>query len=84
MSYTTDLSTGIWEQIGKPEFQDTLWMYSAHGNLYTIERTGHLYEMKNATGEWKQIGTPGTYQRTITGAVYNNLLYTIETSGGVI
>jgi hypothetical protein len=41
--YRTDLGTGKWQPIGKPEFGATMFMFAGKGRVYTIEKDGSLY-----------------------------------------
>ncbi len=43
--YETNLLTGVWKQIGKPEFGATVFMTAGAGKIYTIESSGSLYEV---------------------------------------
>jgi hypothetical protein len=41
----TDLGSGGWQQLGRPDFGATAFMFAANGSLYTIETDGSLYRV---------------------------------------
>ncbi|HVS34860.1 MAG TPA: hypothetical protein VMS17_04710, partial [Gemmataceae bacterium] len=43
--YETDLGDGKWVQLGNAEFGDTLFMFAAGEDVYTIEKSGSLYRV---------------------------------------
>ncbi len=43
--YETDLTTGSWKQLGKADYMNTKFMTVANGKIYTIEKSGTLYEI---------------------------------------
>ena len=43
--YETDLTTGTWKQIGKPDYGNTKFLTAANNKIYTIEKSGTLYEI---------------------------------------
>lgn len=79
--YVTDLETGVWTDIGNPEFQNTQFLFAANYNLYSIEKDGSLYVINPADGKWKIVGKAGEWANTIAGAVRNDKLYTVESNG---
>jgi hypothetical protein len=81
--YVTDLRTGCWRQIGKPEFGSTAFMFAANGSLYTIETDGSLYRVNPNDGCWVQVGPTGAWQPTIAGTILDGRLYTAENNGGL-
>jgi hypothetical protein len=81
--YETDPKTGVWKQIGKPEFGNTKFMFAVAGSLYTIETSGSLYQVSPQDGSWKGVGKPGAWQKTIAGTVLAPNIYTVESSGAL-
>lgn len=79
--YVTDLTTGTWKAIGKPEYGNTVVLFSSGSKLYSIEKAGSLFEIDPATGSWKGIGKPGDWRGTTAAAVLDGKLYTTETTG---
>ncbi|HVS34859.1 MAG TPA: hypothetical protein VMS17_04705 [Gemmataceae bacterium] len=43
--YETNLENGKWVQLGKPDFGNTVFMFAAGENVYTIESDGSLYRV---------------------------------------
>ena len=81
--YETDLSTGTWKEIGKPDFAATTRMFAVGNSLYTIEKDGSLYRVHPKDGSWVQVGGAGNWKGTLAGTVFNGLLYTVEASGAL-
>ena len=81
--YATNTITGVKKQIGKSEFGNTQFLFSANDKLYTIEKDGSLYEINPVDGSWKMIGLKGDWVHTIGGAMLNGKLYTIEEGGAL-
>ncbi len=79
--YVTDPASGVWTQLGKPDFAATTLMMAASGKLFTIEQDGSLYQIDPANGFWKRLGTAGSWANTIAGVGLNGKLYTVEKSG---
>lgn len=79
--YDTDLTTGKWVQIGKPEFGKTKFMFAAGQNLLTIETDGSLYRINPSSGGWTAVGDAGAWKGTIAGAFVSGRLCTIESDG---
>lgn len=79
--YRTDLTTGKWIQLGKPEFARTAFLFSHGQNLFTIETDGNLYRVSPADGSWNRVGEPGAWRGTLALVVLDDHLYSIETSG---
>jgi hypothetical protein len=79
--YATDLQSGKWRQIGKPEFGNTMFMFAVGQSLHTIETDGSLYRVNRADGTWARVGAAGAWKQTIVGATLNGRIYTIESSG---
>ena len=53
--YETNPATGIWRQIGKPEFGKTQFMFGTTSWLYSIE-DGDLYRINPSNGSWGAVG----------------------------
>ncbi len=49
--YDTDTASGVWKQLGQPAFAATRFMFMCDGSLYTIEKSGSLYQV-NVGGGW--------------------------------
>ena len=81
--YVTDLSTGKWTQLGKPDFAKTNFLFATTSNLVTIESDGNLYLIDPNTGSWKGIGKAGNWKRTMVGATIGERLYTVESEGAL-
>ncbi len=81
--FVTDLASGNWQQIGKPDFAATQFMFSGGANLYTIETNGNLFRVDPASGGWSQLGVGGGWANTLAVAVLNDRLFSAETSGGL-
>ncbi|HEV8370770.1 MAG TPA: hypothetical protein VGQ39_22665 [Pyrinomonadaceae bacterium] len=81
--YSTNLETGKWFQIGKPEFANTQFLFAVGVNLYTIERDGSLYRVNQSTGSWVRVGPAGAWSNTIAGTTLEGLLYTVGGSGAL-
>lgn len=81
--YRTDLTTGQWIQVGKPEFANTRFMFSDGRSLYTIETSGSLYRINPANGAWSGVGPPGAWKDTMAVVTLNGDLYSIERSGAL-
>lgn len=79
----TDPSTGTWKQIGKPDYQNTRFIFTDTKVIYTIEENGTLHVINPADGSWKTIGDTGTWAGTIAGTILNGKLYTTEKSGSL-
>jgi hypothetical protein len=43
--YETDTAGGVWKQLGQPAFAATRFMFFCGGMLYTIEKSGSLYQV---------------------------------------
>ncbi|MBC7875003.1 MAG: hypothetical protein H7Y01_13455, partial [Ferruginibacter sp.] len=41
----TNLFDGSWKPIGKPEFGNTKFLVAGNNKIYTIEKSGTLYEI---------------------------------------
>jgi len=82
--YSTVASSGIWTQMGKPDYINTSFLFASSSKLYTIEKSGTLYEIiPSTTATWRALGTPGAWIGTIAGVVLNDVLYTVEKSGAL-
>lgn len=81
--YATDPATGRWQQLGKPEFGNTAFLFAFPDGLATIETDGSLYLVNPADGSWKQSGQAGDWKGTIAGAVLGGKLYTVESTGAL-
>lgn len=81
--YVTELASGTWKAIGKPEYQNTLMLFSSGKKLYSIEKGGSLYEIDPATGAWKGIGKPNDWKGTTAAAVLDGKLYTTDLTGAL-
>lgn len=79
--YVTDPASGSWKMIGKPEFGNTLLLFTVDDLLVSIEKNGSLYLINPATGAWKQSGASGEWGGTIAGAMLDGTLYTVEKAG---
>jgi hypothetical protein len=79
--YVTDLSNGVWKQLGKPDFAATAFMFAAGNDLYTIETDGSLYRVNPRDGTWGKVGAPGGWKPTLAGAIFNGVLFTAEPNG---
>src|SRR6202008_5084788 len=65
------------------EFANTVFMWAANDKIYTLEKSGTMYEVNPASGAWKQVGAAGAWKNTMVGTVANNMLYTVETTGAL-
>jgi hypothetical protein len=81
--YVTDLGTGDWKQIGKPEFGATRLMFAAGDKLYTVETDGTLYRVDPNDGTWAGVGPGGAWKAARAGAVLGGRLYTAEDGGAL-
>jgi hypothetical protein len=81
--YSTNLETGRWFQIGKPEFAKTQFLFAVGVSLYTIERDGNFYRVNQSTGSWIRVGPTGAWKNTIAGTTLDGLLYTVDVSGAL-
>ena len=63
--YRTDLSSGKWVQVGKPEFENTRMMFASSSTLFTIEKDGSLYRVSSSDGSWIRIGKECDCKNTI-------------------
>ena len=81
--YATDLDSGKWQQIGKPEFAETKFMVSVGQSLYTIETSGTLYWVSPDNGTWKQVGPGGEWKQTIAATSLDGQIFTIESGGAL-
>ncbi|HEV3004287.1 MAG TPA: hypothetical protein VGX78_07480 [Pirellulales bacterium] len=79
--YATDPGTGVWGQVGRPEFGATRFLFAAGDFLYTIETDGSFYQVDPQTGGWTLVGAAGAWVDTLCGVVLDGQLYTIEKSG---
>ena len=52
--YETNPTTGMWRQIGKPEFAGTNALFGATGWLYSL-KAGNLYRINPSNGSWAAI-----------------------------
>jgi len=43
--YKTTLTTGGWEPLGNAEFGGTIWLANDGSSLYSLEKSGSLYEI---------------------------------------
>lgn len=77
----TDPATGTWKQIGKPDYQNTKFIFAGSNTIFTIDEGGTLYNINPADGAWKTIGEAGAWTGTIAGTILNGKLYSIEKSG---
>jgi hypothetical protein len=81
--YMTDLSTGTWTLIGKPEFANTVALFGAGDSLYSIERDGSLYRINPSDGRWARVGATGGWKGSRFGAVVKGRLYTVNPNGSL-
>ncbi len=81
--YQTDLATGKWVQIGKPEFARTAFLFADDRNLYTIDFDGTLYRVSPSNGTWNRVGQAGEWKNTGAAVTLNNNLFSIERSGAL-
>lgn len=81
--YRTDLRSGRWVQLGKPEFGNTRFLFSDNQSLFTIETDGSLYRVSPANGSWIRLGEAGAWRGTIGLVVLNGSLYSIESNGAL-
>jgi len=81
--YRTDLTTGKWIQLGKPEFANTAFLFSHGQSLFTIETDGSLYRVSPADGTWNRVGEAGAWRGTLALVVLDNNLYSVERSGAL-
>lgn len=81
--WATDLGTGKWQAVGKPEFGKTKHLLAAGNRLYSIEGDGSLFRIDPADGSWAAVGPAGGWKSTVAGTVMNNQLYTVESNGGL-
>jgi len=58
-------------------------MWAANNKLYSIEKSGTLYEIDPTDGSWKQLGGAGAWKNTMAGIVMNNLLYSVSLGGAL-
>jgi hypothetical protein len=79
--FVTDLTSGEWKQLGKPEYQNTRAMWAEGGKVVTLETTGSLFLINPADGSWSRIGKEGEWNRTAHGALVGGQLYTVEKNG---
>lgn len=79
--YITDLNSGTWRPLGKPEFGKTRFLFAGGKNLLSIEQDGSLYRINPSDGSWTQVGEAGAWKNTLAGAVLNGRLFTAEPSG---
>lgn len=81
--YATNLTTGKWVPVGKPEFGNTVSLFAAGDWLYTIEKDGSLYRVNPKDGRWSRVGEAGAWKPTQAGTILRGRLYTVETSGSL-
>lgn len=81
--FETDLANGVWKAVGKPEFQNTDFLFTADKALYTIEASGSLYRVNATDGSWERVGMQGDWKNTLAGTILAGELYTIEASGAL-
>jgi hypothetical protein len=81
--YVTDLKSGKWQAIGKPEFANTKFMVSVGPNLFTIETSGTLYRVNPNDGTWQQMGGSGDWKQTVAATSLGERIFTIESGGGL-
>jgi hypothetical protein len=79
--YVTDLGTGNWTQVGKPEFGNTRLMFATGDTLYTVETDGTLYRVNPDDGSRAGVGPAGACKGARAGAVLKGRLYTAEADG---
>ena len=81
--YVTNLDTGAWKDVGKPEFANTRFMFASAGRLYTVETSGSLYRVDPADGTWALVGADGAFAAMTAGAVLHGQLFEVEKDGGL-
>jgi sugar lactone lactonase YvrE len=81
--YATDLSSGVYRQIGKAMFADTQFLFASGGSLYSIEKSGSFYRISPADGSYERLGQPGDWANTLAGTILDGKLYTAEASGAL-
>jgi PQQ-like domain len=81
--YGTDLSTGKWVKIGKPEFGKTKFLFAGGQSLLTIETDGSLYRISPVDGSWLRVGQAGAWKGTNAGAFIDGRLYTADADGAM-
>ncbi len=81
--YVTDINTGVWTEIGKPDFSHTKFLFATNSYLYSIEEDGSLYVISPVDGSWKQLGEAGAWANTLGGSNVGDKLYTIESDGAL-
>jgi hypothetical protein len=81
--YATDLSSGKWQRLGKPDFAGTAFLVDLGSRLATIEKDGSLYLVSPADGSWKRSGKAGDWAGTTAAAVLQGRLYTTEKTGAL-
>jgi hypothetical protein len=81
--YATDLSSGVWQKLGKPDFANTAFLIDVGTRLATIERDGTLYLVSPADGSWRRSGKPGDWAGTTAAASLGGRLFTTEAGGAL-
>ena len=79
--YSTNLATGRWTAIGKPEYRNTRLLFAGPQNLYTIEQDGSFYRVDPKDGSWVRVGQAGAWKGTLAGAFVAGRLFTVEADG---
>jgi hypothetical protein len=76
--YETNLTTGRYRSVGKPEFGRTKFLLALGDALYSIEQDGSLYAINPADGTWKRVGNPAEWYGTTAAAVLKDRLYNTQ------
>jgi hypothetical protein len=79
--YATNLGTGEWKPIGKPDFAGTAFLFTAGDKLYAVEKDGGLYRVDPGDGARERVGKEGAWKATKAGVVVKDQLYVAETDG---
>lgn len=79
--YRTDLGSGAWEGLGKPEYAGTALLFAVGPSLCAIQSTGDLWIINPRDGTRSRVGPATGWKDTLVGAAWKGHLYTVEASG---
>jgi hypothetical protein len=77
----TDITSGTLKPLGHPDYRNTNLIFANNNQLYTIDTGGTLYTVNTTDGSWKRVVEEANWPNTVTAAVLNNKLFTVNNKG---
>ncbi len=81
LMFSTSLSTGVGDQVGKADFANTRLLVAGQTNLYSIENDGTMYKISPVNGGWVAVGKAGSWKGALGMAFQNGSVYAVMPNG---